>query len=297
MAIITPPPRSLSSLYRTLYSGPSTISGSRLSQLGGIFSPAYTPDAAPTFNSGGQASAGSGASANVAAPDTSKLNFNIGDFGDDPIVGRVKAAVEAQTAEANARAEAARNTQLIRFGDPAMVNTVLGKKAGNTAQAASDNPFSTVADLNTWNNRSLTGIDETRNQQNLFYSTTRARDRSLQQESALRAKAKASSQLQDVLNQISQDVINVRNQGLQQIISAEENAYNRKLQQAIAEAQMRAMSAGAGGGSAGGGGGTVVTDPSTGAQVVVPSGGGGGTIDFVNNRPPASIGGPGGIPE
>ena len=114
----------------------------------------------------------------------------------------------------------------------------------------------------------------------------------------LRAKSKASAQLQDVINQISQDVINVKNQGMQQIIAAEEGAYNRALQKALADAQLAAMSAASSGGGGGGGGGTVTVDPSTGAPVVGGGGGGGtSTYDFVVNRPPASVGGPGGIPE
>ena len=231
-----------------------------------IFNPApYTADPAPVFTPTGPASP---ASSVVTAPPPftppKAANINIGDYQNDPVLGSVRAMVKSQSDQAAAQALANKKAQLARFGDPALASAMLGADAAGIGY----DPFSTTADLNTWNARSLTGVDETRNQQNLFYSTARARDRSLQEESMLRAKAKATSQLQDVINQISQDVVNVKNSGLQQIAAAEEGSYNRAVSLAMARAQLGIT--GDTGGSSGGGGGGSGVGPGGGASAKGP---------------------------
>jgi len=181
------------------------------------------------------------------------------DYSSDPILQRVRALADSQMQQAQAQALAAEKTNLIRYGDPDLAAKVLGKDAGDTVDAARNNSFGTVPELNRWNARQLTNIDETRNQQNLFYSTTRQRDRALQQEDLVRQKTNTAAQLQDVLTGIANQLTQAKQQAAMMIMQAEEAAYSRALSAAMAQAQMAAYASMYGGGGYGGGGGDVPT--------------------------------------
>ena len=143
-----------------------------------------------------------------------------GNFGGDPIIGKANAYADQISHQALAAAIAAKKQDLIRFGDPDMVQRVLGHipkqytkgamagldkqpyKYADTVKAAANNAFGTTQELKRWNDRSITGVNEARNQQGLFYSSARARDLALQGEDYTRQKTKAANDLQDAINAI-----------------------------------------------------------------------------------------------
>ncbi len=200
---------------------------------------------------GGAPTATPAVSASASAP--SGGGISLGDYSNDPILQKAQAAVEAQMKQAEAQAEAAKKTNLIRYGD-----VDLAKKAGikdqDTLDAIKNNSFSTTAELGRWNQRALDAIDVNRASQNLFYSSTRARDRGLQEEDLVRQKTTTGNQLQDALTAIAQNELAQKNAAQQQLLAAMESAYSRALQLAMFQAQLGAFGASGGGSSSSGGG-------------------------------------------
>jgi hypothetical protein len=193
--------------------------------------------------------------------------LSVGDYGNDPIYQQAQAAVQAQMKAAEAQAQATRNVNYIRYGDPALAQA--GGADSKSVEAARNNSFGTVQELGRWNSRSLAGIDTARSSQNLFYSSTRARDRSLQEEDLIRQKTTTGNQLQDVITGIAQGLLAQKQQAQMTLLSAAEAAYGRALQMAMFNAQMAAYPTGAGGGGGGGGGA-----PASPAAAAAASGGG-----------------------
>lgn len=161
------------------------------------------------------------------------------DYSNDPIFQQAQAAVQAQIKAAEAQAQAARNTNYIRYGDPDLARQ--GGASNEAIEAARNNAFGTVPELNRWNDRSLSSIDTARSSQNLFYSSTRARDRALQQEDLIRQKTTTGNQLQDTITQIAQGLLAQKQQAQMSLLSVAEAAYGRALQMAMFNAQMAAM--------------------------------------------------------
>lgn len=179
-----------------------------------------TPQAAPAASAGFTPSAAPQGAGNI-------------DYSGDPILAKTRAFVEQQNAAAQAQAQAAQEQNLIRYGDPNLVAKVLGGGSEKTQKAARENTFGTVQELGRWNQRALSNIDQARNAQNLFFSSTRARDRGLQEEDLVRQQTTTGNQLQDVLVQIANGLLAARQQDQGQIMSAEESAYGRALQDAM----------------------------------------------------------------
>lgn len=157
------------------------------------------------------------------------------DYSQDPILLKAQALAKQQIADAESYAREAEAQNLILYGDPQLVKQTLGKNAKDTKQAAKNNPFSTVAELARWNQRSQVGLDENFNNQNLFYSTARLRGKALQSEDYQRQQSKTASQLQDVLAQIAQNLLATRQQSQAMLLSEEEAAYQRALAEAAAQ--------------------------------------------------------------
>jgi hypothetical protein len=158
------------------------------------------------------------------------------DYASDPILQQARSLYESQVAQAESGALGAEKTALIRYGDPKLVAQVLGDDAGDTSQAAGANSFSTVAELGRWNDRSLSGIDTTANRSNLYFSSTRARDRGLQEEDMTRQSARTANQLQDVLTNIAQGLLSARQGAMSSYMGSAESAYSRALQEALTQA-------------------------------------------------------------
>lgn len=181
----------------------------------------YGVGGASTIAGGGSTAKGAGAAA--PAPGAA------GNLSGDPILKKAQAYASSAMDQAEAMALAAKKQDLIRLGDPDLVQRTLGgkvltyKKGPQAGQdritpegrgykfagvqsAAANNPFSTVKELGRWNDRAVTGINEARNKQGLFYSSTRSRDQGLQGEDLLRQKSKAYQDFQDAISAIEQQL-------------------------------------------------------------------------------------------
>lgn len=213
-------------------------------QISGLLS----ADRAPQFatgatSSGGASSGGAGAMtfSNDANPafqgfQAPTLNAANGvDWSNDPIYQQTLALVQSQMSQMQAQAIAAEKQNLIRYGSPDLVSQVLGKGADQeTIDAAKNNSFSTVAELGRWNTRALSGIDSATNRNNLFFSSTRGRDRGLQQEDYVRQQAGTANQLQDALSGIATGLMNAQSGAQTTLLGSAESAYMRALQAALA---------------------------------------------------------------
>lgn len=238
-----------------------------------------TPNGNSTSGNFGFTNTGNPAFAPMAAPQVGAAAVPGGgsvDYSQDPILMQTQAAVQAQIAQAEAGALASEKQNLIRYGDPSLIAKVLGSSDSATEQAAKDNSFSTVAELGRWNQRSLSGIDTTANRNNLFYSSTRGRDRGLQQEDMVRQQTRTGNQLQDVLSGIAQGLLAQKQQGQAQLLGAGENAYMRAIQMAMA--QRYAADPGTGGSAGADTGANEGATAQTSWPTVVTGHGGGGYV-------------------
>jgi hypothetical protein len=183
------------------------------------------------------------------------LNLANLDFSNDPILARIKAVGQESIAQAEAEAKAARTKLVIGYGDPGLAATLgLNKPTGapaqggvayykwrkagggtSAAQQAQANPFSTLAELKRgYERRNVFDVDRPFSDQgNLFYSSERGRQRALSGESYLRDQAQAQAAVQEQLAQISNQLTQARMSAQTQRIQAEQDAYQRALQQAL----------------------------------------------------------------
>lgn len=136
------------------------------------------------------------------------------DYASDPVLAKIRAANQALIAQAEAAARAKKKRALIAFGSPDLARQIIGDEA--TAQAAASNPFSTVKQLAEALAKNQRAIDETRAQQRLFYSSTRARDLSEEGKRYLGSLAKAQSNLQRELEAIDAELLALKMQLSQQ---------------------------------------------------------------------------------
>jgi hypothetical protein len=167
------------------------------------------------------------------APQRPAIDFSHLDFSNDPILSRIRALGQESIAQAEAEAQAARTRLVIGYGDQN-----LGLKLGlskKTQKQAANNPFSTLAELKrTYQRRNVFEIDRPLSDQaNLFYSTERGRQRALSGEQDLRDRAKAEAAVQEQSSSISNALIQAKMAQQAQLISAQQDAYNRALQQAL----------------------------------------------------------------
>jgi hypothetical protein len=196
-------------------------------------------------------------------------------YGDDPILAQVRTIGQAQVPDAIAQADAARKQLLIAYGDPSVANqTIFGGKgfslpgiAGgpdftiadtshtgdqSTAEAAKQNPFSTLMQLQRAHTQQGQNIDNSLNDQGLFFSGTRVK--ALQDEATnyQQQLANAYSTLLSDMGGIDSQLQGAYQTAGQQQMQAEQDAYLRAL---AAAAQNPPAASGDGGGSGGSGGG------------------------------------------
>jgi hypothetical protein len=121
---------------------------------------------------------------------------------------------------------------VIGYGSPELAGT-LG--LGGSAGAASANPFSTLGELKRgYQRRNVFDVDRPLSDQaNLFYSTERGRQRALSGEQYLRDQASAEAAVQERLAAISSQLTQAKMSVSQQRLQAEQEAYQRALQQAL----------------------------------------------------------------
>lgn len=182
-------------------------------------------------------------SMSATMPNGTQLNF-----ADDPILAKVQALNQKMISDAQSQALAEKQRELIDFGDPALVRQILGKDP-NTAQAAKQNPFSTLAQLLTGHNQYTGTINTTRNAENLWYSSTRGNDLTTEGQAWLLRQSLAQNQLEANIRAQDQLVLQAKQAASEREIAAEESAYQRAL-------QVYLQGLGTGIGATGGGGGT-----------------------------------------
>ncbi len=179
------------------------------------------------------------------APNTGGHDFGNLDFSGDPILAQVRAYNARVVANAQAGALAAKKRDLIDFGSKDLATQTIGDT--NTATAAAQNPFSTLAQLLGAHDRNDLGVNETRNKQNLFYSSTRGNDLTTEGKDYLLRQATAQGALERALTGYDSQVLQAQDSAAQNELSAEEAAYMRAIQFALANG---------GYGDSGGGGGS-----------------------------------------
>lgn len=197
------------------------------SRLGSDSAQTTNPPAAPTkavpYPAAPPVSAAKPAQAAAAPPAT------LYDYNTDPILQQVQAQTVQQTADAEAGALAARKQLAIQYGDPSIV----GDDAA-TAQAAAQNPYSVYGMLAAQQPKDQLALDESLNKGNLFYSGARINQQHdlLDQYGATRAQ-KASEE-QSALQGIDSNRLAAILAANNSLNGARGDAYNRLLQQILA---------------------------------------------------------------
>lgn len=166
-----------------------------------------------------------------APPPTTAPNGQAIDYSGDPILARVKAFNQASIQSAQAAALAGKKTDLIGYGyDPAAAALYPDQ---NTVDAATQNPFSTLKNLDLTHTQRGRGIDEGTNNANLFYSGEHVRELGQEGRQYLGERASASDALQRALGGLDQGVLDAKSAADLREIDAEQSAYERALQFAL----------------------------------------------------------------
>lgn len=187
---------------------------------------AYRPPQVAKSNAGAQASGGQ-------APQ------QLYSFESDPVLAKIRAMQGRARNDAIAQAAAARKQLAIDYGDAGISGDLAGDTL--TAKAASDNPFSVLAQLRQrFEKEAPVELDEAYNQRNLFFSGARAQGMSDLAREYQQTRADTDGQFRGLLSDIDGGL----QQALMQADMTEQDAYLNWL-----------MSGGAGlGGYYGGGG-------------------------------------------
>jgi hypothetical protein len=148
----------------------------------------------------------------------------------DPILQKIQAISTQARQDALASALSARKQLAIAYGDTAGV--LEGDQFDqSTADAARNNPFSILAELQRGHERGAHQIDENTNTQNLFYSGERGRQLGLEAENTQRARAQAAGNLQghvgDIQSGLAAALMNADRQDAQAQAEAEARAQQR----------------------------------------------------------------------
>jgi hypothetical protein len=137
-----------------------------------------------------------------------------------------------QVADAEASALGARKTSLIGYGyDPALQKLY---PDNSTAEAARQNPFSTLAQLLYGHNQRDHSLTEALNKANLFYSGERINQTGNEGREYTLEQSQAGTALRSALAQIAQQVLQAKMQAQQNELQGESDAYNRAIQFALA---------------------------------------------------------------
>lgn len=165
------------------------------------------------------------------------------DYSGDPILQKIKALGQKNVGDAVQAANAGIKDSLIGFGDPNLARaahfftpdagtTTTGDES--TAQAAAQNPLSTLAQLAAKHLQSNAAIDNATNKANLYYGSEHANELAQEGQNYLGSQAQAQSAEQQMLGQIAAALKGVRDSADQQQLSGEQDAYTRALQLALA---------------------------------------------------------------
>jgi hypothetical protein len=153
------------------------------------------------------------------------------DYSADPVLNQIQAIGVQDRASAEANALRLKKQLAIDYGDPDLANQ-LGDT--NTAQAATDNPFSVRQQLATSYQRGQTGLEDQYNKANLFYGGARIKglgDLANQYQGQL---AGALGQEQSALGGIGDQLNTALSAANARDVQAQQDAANRALQLALA---------------------------------------------------------------
>lgn len=186
----------------------------------------------------------------VPAPTAGGAPVNV-DYASDPVLQQIQNNQTGQLASAAGTANDQIKQALIGFGDPTLArqatfftadpgNTTVGDE--QTAQAASANPTSTVAQLLQAHNDRTNQLNNNLNASNLYYSSTRGNELGNEDQTYLNDQSNAQSQLYGALTAAVQGLLGARSQSDSTLYQANTDAYNRALQIALSQAQNGAQS-------------------------------------------------------
>jgi len=225
---INQPYRALqSTLGQSTLQGGNTLAGLIGSQLGSPDAtdprgPGRAPYALPAKPTTLAAPGGSTASAGTSAATGSTF-----DASTDPILMQLRAIIDRNAGDVGAWADAGKKQGLIAFGyDPALADLY---PDADTAAAAQQNAASTLAQLLEGHHRNEIGIDQSRNLQNLFYSSTRSNDLGDEGKNYLFGRSGAQNALFQLLNNLEQEKLKTQQESESQWVAALQEAYNRWL--------------------------------------------------------------------
>lgn len=153
------------------------------------------------------------------------------DYTTDPILQQVQAQSTQANADAQAAALASQKQLAIQYGDVDLANS-LGDTA--TAQAAGANPFSIYGMLNTQQPKDELALDESENKNNLYYSGDRVTQQGNLANQYGATRAQDAAQEQAAQQQIQATQLAAQLAAQQAVTQAQSDAYNRYLQQLLA---------------------------------------------------------------
>jgi hypothetical protein len=189
-------------------------------QTGGLVAPKVVAPAAPaTVAPPGSVAGTSGNTPTVpAGPQPYDINT-------DPALQQVQAMTGMNDQQAQAAALKQKQDQLLAYGDPTLVSSVLGDPT--IAQAAAANPTSTVAQLNMQRDRNLKTLTEGLNQSNLLYSGYRVNQETQAGQDYQNALAQAAAGVNTNLGGIDAQLAATLGTNQQQNVQALLDAYGR----------------------------------------------------------------------
>jgi hypothetical protein len=156
------------------------------------------------------------------------------DYRTDPILQQIQAVSVHSRADADTNALAARKRLAVQYGDADYARNVLHDDL--TAEAAKQNPYSTYAQLDHQQPVDANALDESLNKANLFYGGARIRQQGQLADQYGQARAAATQQEQDALSSVEQNRLSQVLAANANDQAAEQDAYMRQLQAAIAGA-------------------------------------------------------------
>lgn len=152
------------------------------------------------------------------------------DVNADPVLAQIRALTGRQRGDLQAGATNARTQLGIQYGDENLARQYGGD---SYAQAAHDNPFSVAAELARSYKQGGQQIDESLNQDNLFYSGTRAKALGEHAFDYQRQTAQAEAEKQQRLSQIAAELAGQFSGLDQQDITGLTEANARALEQSL----------------------------------------------------------------
>jgi len=164
------------------------------------------------------------------------------DYNADPILQRIKALGSQDVANARSNAQAAKTQAFIDSG-MADLASQLGADT-TTVEAARNNPFGVHQKIQQQGQERGRGIDESLNQQNLFYSGARAKALADLAQSQAEAETNAGQDLRSILGQADQGVLDAQSAASAREADALAQAESQQAQADMQQAWMEALAGG-----------------------------------------------------